>query len=81
MTKDIVLKMLKDNKDSIMVAFKISDEGIQNVETIIDMRYANLGEAMDGIFSSNLDGREKMVAYYLVGYVDGVIKALTTNEN
>ena len=77
MTKDIVLKMLEDNKDNIMESFKVSEEEIDNIKDIIDNKYANLGEAMESIFTSDLNDREKMVAYYLIGHVNGIIKVLS----
>jgi Na+/phosphate symporter len=76
MTKDIVLKMLEDNKDNIMTSFKVSEEGIDNIKEIIDKRYANLEEAMESVFASDLNDREKMASYYLIGHVNGIIRVL-----
>jgi hypothetical protein len=76
MTKDIVLKMLEDNKDDIMTSFKVSEEEIENIKAIIDKKYASLCEAMESIFTSGLNDRGKMVSYYLIGHVNGIIRVL-----
>lgn len=80
MTKDVILKILEKNKDSIMTSFNIGEEEINDIKAIMNIHYTNLGEAMDSIFASDLNGRGKMVAYYLIGYATGVIKVLTTES-
>lgn len=76
MTKDIVLKMLEDSQDNIMTSFKVNEKEIEDIKKIIDQRYSNLGEAMESIFASDLSDRGKMVSYYLIGHVNGIIRVL-----
>lgn len=78
MTKDVILTILDNSKDNLMNSFKIGDKEINNIKEITDRDYTSLIEAMESILASNLDDREKMVAYYLVGYANGVIKVLAT---
>lgn len=80
MTKDVILKIIDNSKDSIMESFKIGDKEINNIKEITNRGYASLIEAMESILASNISDREKMVAYYLVGYANGVIKVLTTEQ-
>ena len=68
--------MLEDNKDNIMTSFKVDEEEIEDIKVIIDKKYASLGEAMENVFTSDLNDREKMVAYYLIGHVNGIIRVL-----
>jgi hypothetical protein len=78
MTKDVILTILDNSKDNLMDSFKIGDKEINSIKEITDRDYTSLIEAMESILTSNLNDREKMVAYYLVGYANGVIKVLAT---
>lgn len=73
MTKDIILNILENHKDSIMTSFNIGEKEICNIREIVDKNYRDLSDAMNSIFVSNLNDREKMIVYYLVGYVNGII--------
>ncbi len=80
MTKEVILKIIDNGKDNIMESFNIDNDSIQRIRDIVNRKYMNSIDAMDTICASNLNSREKMVTYYLIGYATGVINVISTEE-
>lgn len=71
MLKDNILQILDVNKEIIKDAFSVDENGIRNIRDILKKDRENFKQIVDDIFLSDIGNREKMVAYYLIGYVNG----------
>lgn len=74
MLKDNILQILEINKEIIKDAFSIDENGVDNIKDIFNEKYENFKQIVDKVFTSELGIREKMVACYIMGYVNGVRK-------
>jgi len=72
MLKDSTLKILEDNNGLIKQAFDIDDNGISKIRNLLSKDRKNFKNVVDDIFLSDIGDREKTVAYYLIGYANGV---------
>jgi hypothetical protein len=71
MLKDNILQILDVNKELIKNVFDIDDNGIENIRELLKEDHENFKQIVDNIFLSDIGIREKMVAYYMIGYVNG----------
>ena len=71
MTKDSMLQILDINKEIIKNTFSIDDSGIDNIVNFLSKERKNFKEVIDDIFLSDMNIREKMFMYYLIGYDNG----------
>lgn len=71
MLKDIILQILDMNKELIKDAFSIDDNGIGRIRELLNKDREGFKQVVNDIFLSDIGNREKMVAYYLIGYVNG----------
>jgi hypothetical protein len=80
MTKDSILQTLDINKELIKNTFNIDDNGVNNIITFLKENHKDFKDVIDSIFLSNMNDREKMVLYYLIGYDNG-IRQKRLNDN
>jgi hypothetical protein len=78
MLKDDILKILDINKELIKKMFSLDDDGIENIRKLFK-KGENFKQVVDDIFLSDAGNREKMVAYYMIGYVNGERKGKMKN--
>lgn len=74
MLRDNIFKILDVNKDLIKSTFDIDENGIDSIVSILKKDHEDFKQLVDDIFLSDIGTREKMVAYYLIGYVNGARK-------
>lgn len=72
MTKDSILLILKINKELIKNIFSIDESGINKIRTFLNEEHKDFKDVVDSIFISDMNIREKMVMYYLIGYDNGI---------
>lgn len=71
MLKDNMLQILDLNKEIIKNAFDVDEDGIVGIRKLLEKDRENFKQVVNEIFLSDASNREKMVAYYLIGYVNG----------
>lgn len=71
MLKDTMLQILDINKELIKDMFSIDENGINRIREILNKDRESFKHIVDDIFLSDIGNREKMVAYYMIGYVNG----------
>ena len=74
MLKDNILKILEDNSGLIKTSFDVDDDGINKIRNLLSKDRKNFKNVVDDIFLSDIGDREKAVAYYLIGYSNGVME-------
>lgn len=80
MTKDSILQILDVNKEIIKNTFSVDNSGIDNIRAFLNETHKDFRDVIDSIFLSDMDDREKMVLYYLIGYDNG-IRQKRLNDN
>lgn len=76
MTKESILQILNINKELIKNIFSIDDSGIDKIRTFLEKERKDFKDVVDSIFNSDMNNREKMFIYYLIGYDNGKRKSL-----
>ena len=71
MLKDKILKILEDNSIVIKKTYDVDDEGINKIRDLLDKKRKDFKQVVDDISISDIGDREKIVAYYLIGYANG----------
>lgn len=71
MLKDNILQILDINKEIIKDAFSIDENGIDKIKEFLKKDHENFKQIVDDIFLSDMGNREKMVAHYMIGYING----------
>ena len=81
MLKDNILKILDLNKELIKDMFSIDENGIDSIRELLNKDRESFKHVVDDIFLSDIGNREKMVAYYLIGYSNGARTRNMTNKS
>lgn len=63
-----------------MEMFSIDENGVTNINEFFNKDLKDFKDVVDGIFLSDMGNREKMVAYYMLGYANGSRKRDTINR-
>ena len=71
MMKDKILQILNINKGLIKNTFNIDNSGIENIRKFLNKNYKDFKDIVDNIYISDMENREKMVLFYMIGYVNG----------
>jgi hypothetical protein len=71
MLKDRIIEILNLNAELIKDMFSVDDDGICAIRKVFDKGHTDFRNVTDSIFLSDIGDREKMVAHYLIGYVNG----------
>lgn len=69
--KDKILQILNINKGLIKNTFNIDNSGIENIRKFLNKNYKDFKDIVDNIYISDMENREKMVLFYMIGYVNG----------
>ena len=70
--KEKILQILKLNKELIKSTFDIEDSGIDNIREFLRKERKDFKDVLNKIYISDMGNREKVVIYYLIGYVNGM---------
>jgi hypothetical protein len=71
MFKDRIIEILNINAELIKDMFSVDDNGIDAIRKVFDKGHTDFRSVTDSIFFSDMGGREKMVAHYVIGYANG----------
>lgn len=80
MLKDKILEILDLNKEHIKGMFDIDDDGISSIRELLNKDRESFKHVINDISSSDIGNREKIVAYFIIGYVNGARKRSTKKE-
>ena len=80
MLRDNIFQILNVNKELIKKTFDIDDNGIDNIRNLLNKDHENFKQIVEDIFLSDMESREKMVACYMIGYVNGARTRKTKKE-
>lgn len=80
MLKDKILEILDLNREHIKDTFDIDDDEVNSIRELLSKDRGSFKQVVNDISLSDIGNREKMVACFIIGYVNGRGKGSTKNK-
>ena len=80
MLKNKILEILDLNREHIKNMFDIDDDGVDSIRELLNKDRESFKHVINDISSSNIGNREKIVAYFIIGYANGSRKRSMKKE-